>query len=139
MTELRKLFHAINLQRKVYFSEILAEPDLNLMELELIVFLHEQPDSNTFTHIMKAKDYAKSHISTAINHLVQCGYIKKTTDSTNKKVHNLHLLDKSAPVIAQYYQCTQRFQENAFAGLDGRDLEIFQQVIRQINENLSEN
>ncbi|WP_409967492.1 winged helix DNA-binding protein [Bengtsoniella intestinalis] len=136
MVETREVFHRINIKRKEYFNELLDVYDLTFMELEILAFLDGEPDSNTFTQIMKAKDYAKSHVSTAINHLANCGYLEKIGASTNKKVYRLHLLEKSAPVLQGYYLCVQAFQTQAFAGITDADLQLFNQVIHQINQNL---
>ncbi len=136
MMETRELFQRINIKRKDYFNELLDTYDLNFMELEILAFLHSEPDSNTFTQIMKSKDYAKSHISTAINHLVAQGYLEKIGTSTNKKVHYLYLSKKSDEVIQHYQRCVHCFQAQAFLDIAESDLQIFNQVIKQISKNL---
>ncbi len=137
MYNMKEQFHSISLKRKQYFNRVIEQYGLNLMEIEVLGFLSEQPDSNTFTDIMRAKDYAKSHISTAINRLVTDGYIEKRCVGNNKKTQQLFLLDRSTPIIAEYHRCIKTFQQDAFAGLTEHELAIFEQVIAKMNDNLS--
>lgn len=137
MNDMKEQFHSISLKRKQYFNEMIEQHGLNLMEIEILAFLSKQPDSNTFTDIMRAKDYAKSHVSTVITRLVTGGYIEKRCVGNNKKVQQLFLLDRSAPIIAEYNRCVKTFQGVAFAGLTERQLAMFEQVINKMNDNLS--
>ncbi|MFI3177403.1 MAG: MarR family winged helix-turn-helix transcriptional regulator [Eubacteriales bacterium] len=134
---MKERFHSINLKRKQYFNSIIDQYGLNLMEIEILGFLSEEPDSNTFTDIMRAKDYAKSHISTAITNLVNSNYIEKCCCDNNKKVQQLFLLERSGPIIDAYNRCVNEFHKNAFTGLTSQELEVFNQVIDKINDNLS--
>lgn len=139
MLEFKGIFHAINVKRKIYFNELLENYSLNMMEVEILATLSECPDNNTFTDIMKMKDYAKSYISKAISNLVERGYIEKRTCENNKKVYNLFLLESSEPIIKQYNECVENFRNDAMAGLKKDQIRIFEQVISKINENLSQN
>ncbi|MFI3212347.1 MAG: MarR family winged helix-turn-helix transcriptional regulator [Eubacteriales bacterium] len=137
MFNLNETFHAISIKRKQYFNKMIEKYDLNLIEIEILAFLNKEPDSNTFTEIMKAKDYAKSHMSTAITHLVTRGYIEKRSLDTNKKVHKLYLLDKSFNVIKDYDLCISRFRGDAFTGISEDGIKVFEQVIHKMNTNLT--
>lgn len=134
--EIREIFHSITLQRKYYFDELLIKHDLNLMELEILVFLYEFPKSNTLTAIFKTKGFAKSHVSNAISNLVQRGYVLKETSDTNKKVHNLTLVEISHNVINDYYSCVNLFRKDAFLDISQQEIEIFEQVVCKISKNL---
>lgn len=136
--DLKELFHTINTKRKVYFDEILEDFDLNFIELEILVFLQNTPNCNTFTEIMNSKGYAKSHISNAISNLIEKEYLVNEADANNKKVFHLRLLDKSAPVAQKYDTCVRNFQADAFANITQDNLDTFEQVLQQISNNLTE-
>ncbi len=137
MIEMQELFHGISQKRKNYFSPMLEQYDLNLIEIEILVFLVQHPDSNTFTQIMQAKDYAKSHISNAVNRLVEGGYLERQGVPHNKKIHQLYPLIQSDQLVTQYHQCIQRFHADAFDNIDPVDIETFCKVINQMSQNLS--
>lgn len=133
----REYFHSISLKRRGYFDPVLEQYGLTMLQLEILVSLHEEPNSNTFTDIMKAKDYAKSHISTAINHLVEEGYIVRKPSATNKKVYYLYLLEKSHPLVTAYGDCIQRFQADAFAGITEEELALYEKILIKMRHNLT--
>lgn len=137
MLDLKKFFHSIEIKRKLYFDELINSTELNFMEIETLVYLKEFPDNNTFTDIMKSKDYAKSYISTAISNLVDKGYIAKEVSKTNKKVHNLFLLEKSTDIINQYEVCVQSFRNAAFIGVSDEEIQTFEVVLTKILKNLN--
>lgn len=137
LTNMKEIFHAISIQRKKYFSKMIEKYDLTQMEIDIVGFLSEQPDNNTFTDIMKAKDYAKSHISNAITHLVNGGCIEKCSLDNNKKVHKLFLLNNSKNVIKDYNICIENFRKDALVGIKESEIKIFEQVISKMHCNLS--
>ncbi len=111
---------------------------LHFIELEILSHLKEFPSNNTFTDIFKSKDYAKSHVSTAIANLVDSGYISKENSSSNKKVFNLILLEKSFPIINEYHECIKNFHKTSIMNISKDELKIFEQVLMKISNNLSE-
>lgn len=138
MVDLKELFHSVSLKRKLYFTELLEETELNLMEIEVLVFLKCSPENNTFTEIMKSKDYAKSYISKAITNLVEKEYLMKEASPGNRKVYRLYLLEKSQDIIEEYDRCVEQFRRYAFAGISEEELQIFERVMKQMANNLAE-
>lgn len=133
--DLRETFHRINLHRKSYFDDLLVRTDLSMLQLELLVSLGEYPETDTFTELLHTKDYAKSHLSTAINGLVAQGYLCKNPNPTNKKVFHLALTAQGQPIVAAYHQCVQAFRQQAFAGVSAAECAIFEQVLQKIERN----
>ncbi len=138
MVNLRETFHYLGVKRNIYFENFMEEWDLKLMEIEILVYLNEFPESNTFTEIMKSKGYAKSYVSKAITNLVEREYILKKGLEDNKKVYKLFLTEKSTAVLESYETCIKRFRKDAFEDIEQSDLEAFERVINKIYENLSE-
>ncbi len=137
MIDLKEGFHEVSLKRKIYFDRMIEETELNLMEIEILVFLSQYPENNTFTEIMNCKGYAKSYISKAITNLVEKEYIIKESIANNKKVHKLFLLDKSQDIVDSYHQCVAKFRSDAFQDISDEDLQIFERVMNKILENLT--
>ncbi len=134
---LRAKFHAINQKRSTYFTDLVEETGLSEVQIEILVALKELPDSNTFTDILKTKDYAKSYISNAITALVERGYVAKQGSLTNKKVYRLFLLEESQEIIDQYYLCVAQFQRDALHGVSQEDRDGFCAVLDQMESNLN--
>lgn len=136
MVDIREVFHYVSLKRKIYFDKFMEETELNLMEIEIIIFLYENPRNNTFTEIMKSKGYAKSYVSKAISNLVEKQYITKQGIEQNKKIYKLFLLDKSKKIVDEYMKCVDAFRKDAFVDISDEELEIFEKVMKKISDNL---
>ncbi len=137
MFELKEISHNTMIKRRNFFAPLLEEVGLNLMDVELLCFLKKYPDSNTFTKIQQSKDYAKSHVSTAISDLVEGGYICKEHMQGNKKIYYLKLLPKSEDVIAKFEIHSKRLSEITFKGIPQSEIDIFISVAKKMNENLN--
>ncbi len=138
MIDLKETFHEVSLKRRMYFDRMIEETELNLMEIEILVFLSQHPESNTFTEIMNSKGYAKSYISKAISNLVKSEYITKESTANNKKVYRLYLLEKSQDIVEAYFRCVTQFRSDAFQNVSDEERIVFENVINKILENLTE-
>ncbi len=136
MIDIKENFHIIALKRKTYFDTLIQDSDLNMMEIEILYFLHAYPSSNTFTKIQESRDYAKSHVSMAISNLVKKQYIKKEYAPNNKKIFHLFLQDKSNWIIEEFDKCKNTFYKDVFTGIKKEHQEIFIQVIETMTSNL---
>ncbi len=136
MLNIKEVSHFIAMKRRVFLFSLMDKSGLNMLELEILGYLYECPDRNTFTEIFRSKDYAKSHISTAVANLVNDGYIEKKSLPANKKVHNLIPLEKSKAVVEEYNECIEKFKEAAFKDIPGEEIELFHSVIDKIKKNL---
>ncbi len=136
MRDVKEKFHTMLLKRKSYFEELIYGTQLNMIEIEILHFLKQYPQSNTFTKIQESKDYAKSHVSTAIQNLVKKEYLVRTYAPNNKKVFHLQVLDKSKEVIQRYEQCCERFNQVAFQGVNDEEKQAFLNMIDKMIHNL---
>lgn len=75
------------------------------IELDILYFLMENPSFNTATDIIETNHFSKSHVSGALKHLEQSGYIRKFTDSKNRKITYLSLSDKAFDLAARVREC----------------------------------
>lgn len=134
---IKEVFHSINLKRKNFFADLLESSQLNMMQLEILSYLHEFPDNNTFTEIMKSKDYARSQISAAITGLIQQGFLKKEPHPGNRKVFFLILQEKSSAIVEDYAICNENFEKVALVGITEEEKELFEIIYGKIQKNLA--
>ncbi len=134
----KNYLYTIVAKRKEYFIQLLNEENLNQMEIEILMFLHKNPNSNTLTDIINAKDFTKSHASTAISNLESKGYLSKSTTLNNKKTLHLTLLPISEPLVKKALNCAQNFQKKALVGITERELNEMNRLLAKVCDNLKE-
>ncbi len=130
--------YTIAVKRKEYFEDLLQEANFNLLEIEILMFLHLNPHKNTLTEIINARDFTKSHVSTAISHLEKEGYLSKCHLPKNKKTIKLSLLPKSEPIINKAFHCLKEFHNKAFVGISQSEMEEMEYLLKRICNNLKE-
>lgn len=139
MNQAKELFHNISTKRKVYFDPLLSEVDLALIDVEILAYIDEFPENNTFTEILNSKEYSKSHISTAIKRLISRGYLTREKSENNKKIYHLKLQQNSNYIINEYKKYVQKFQEDALKDISQQEIEILTNLLKKINNNLQNN
>lgn len=123
------------IEKKV--EPIIAKYHLRPVELDILVFLDREKDSDTAKEIMKKKHWSKAHISKSIDNLRTQGFIQIEEDVEDHRVLHIHLTDKSQQVIGKvletYEECRQIMQK----GISNEELEVVKHVMCKINDNIN--
>ncbi len=105
-------------------------------ELDILLFLANNPKYDTAAEISEIRYLAKSHVSTSLKSLEQNGYIVKFSEGNDKRRIHLRLTKKADDVIRE-----GRTRQSAFANIvmDGFDMEERQQLysfLTRMKENI---
>ncbi len=105
-------------------------------ELDILLFLANNPKYDTAAEISEIRYLAKSHVSTSLKSLEQNGYIVKFSEGNDKRRIHLRLTKKADAVIRE-----GRTRQSAFANIvmDGFDMEERQQLysfLTRMKENI---
>lgn len=118
-------------------SPILAGNELPRIEMEILMFLYNNPEYNTATAIVEEKGYTKSHVSTALKHLEAIHYISKHHSNNNRKTFYLQVEEKAMPLIRQGQLYQQQFAQILNEGISREELATAWRVIEKMAENAS--
>lgn len=83
--------HTRRLQQKLY-QPLSEELGLSQLEMELLLFLRNNPDRNTAHDAVTLRGFAKSNVSKAVEVLERKGYIQVQPDASSRRVKRLTLL-----------------------------------------------
>lgn len=119
-------------------SPILAGNELPRIEMEILLFLYNNPEFNTATSIVEEKGYTKSHVSTALKHLEAIDYISKRHSETNRKTFYLQIEEKAMPLIKQGLLYQKQFAQILNAGISHEELATAWKVLEQMAKNAAE-
>lgn len=84
----------INHHRQFYgmiYEDISSELKLTQLEIDILLFLINNPEFNTARDIVNLRGFAKSNVSTAIEALQRKEYLSVLTDPDNRRIHRLAL------------------------------------------------
>lgn len=116
---------------------VIQECDLRPVELDLLVFLHNEKNIDTAKEIIQKKHLSKAHISKSIDNLRTKGFIKVNEDEQDHRISHITLTEKSIEFVSRveelYTECRERMQQD----ISEEELEIVKNVILKMSDNIN--
>ena len=105
---------------------------LTQMEYDILMFLHNNPQSNTAADIVKVRKSTKSHVSTSLKSLENKGIIERIQSDFNKKHIEIVLF------IKEGIKAQKEFAHNVLKGLTEEEKQMCMNVFEKICNNAEE-
>ena len=109
---------------------------LNRIELVVIYLLYRYDEINTLTDICKYLQMNKGHISTTMDGLGKKGYIICQRDETDRRFIRYRITEKAGAIVENMDRLWLEISRQIVLGIDEKDLEVFNKVSRQIENNM---
>ena len=136
MSELLKMIHSM---KKLYDHQclnVMQKYQITRSELDILLFLYNNPEYDSAKDIVKKRGLTKSHASMGIEKLIQKHYIQAVQDNHDKRQYHLHLLEQSHSIIQDGLKVQKQFSDILFQGFSDKEKEIYQQMIERIHDNI---
>lgn len=111
---------------------------INRMELDILIFLANNPAYRTATDIIEYRKLTKSHVSTSLKGLAEKGYLEKYYEKNNHKTIYLKLTDQADPIIHCGRNCQRQFTETVFCHFTAQEKEQFALLSDKLIQNIQE-
>ena len=109
---------------------------LTRMELDLLLFLHNNPTRNTAAEAVRLRRWTKSHVSTAVHALENKGLLAVGHPPGNRKTLRLTPLPAAEDIISQGAAAQNWFIETEKQGITPEELALMEQVFQKIARNI---
>lgn len=113
-----------------------AQHDLIKTEMDILLFLHNNPGFDTATDVVKHRHLSKSHVSKSVQSLKERGWLTASYEENNRKTIHLKLCDAAFPAIRDGLQAQERFASILLADFTEEEKNQFQNYLCRITENL---
>lgn len=110
--------------------------NLNRVELEVIYLLFHYDDVTTLTDICQYTQMNKGHMSTTLDNLVKKGYVVCRRDEKDRRYVKYQLTEASEQIRMEIDGLWSELLSKIVSGIDEESLKVFNQVAKQINENI---
>ena len=107
-------------------------------ELDILLFLANNPQYDTAAEIVGVRCLAKSHVSTSLKALEQSGFLKKHYLPGNKKTAHLTICGRADTLIADGRQAQEQFFQVMFDGLTSEEITRMRTCFSRIQENIKQ-
>jgi len=130
---------SIQKSKKKYAS--LMEPlcrgyDLTRSELDVLLFLANNPGFDRAADIVSMRQIAKSHVSLSVGNLEKRGLLLRQFEDADRRAAHLKLTEAALPIVQEGQALQQQFFRHLFAGLHHEELEVFGNTLLKICNNI---
>ncbi len=108
------------------------------MELDILLFLANNPLFNTARDIIETRHLTKSHVSLAVNTLVSKGYLAKSKSEHNRKTVHLSICPSSGEIIRDGQDAQKIFSSILFRDFTHEDYQQLLKLFKRINQNVED-
>lgn len=123
-------------------EEVCIKHQINRMELDILLFLANNPCFDTATDIIEIRYLSKSQVSASIKLLEQGGYLRKEYIDHNRKTAHLKICNKAMEIIKDGKSAQENFLSIMLHGFSQTEINNMKQyndrIWRNINAYLKE-
>lgn len=107
------------------------------MELDILLFLANNPSFDTASDIINIRYLSKSQVSSSIKLLEQRGYLRKEYSECNRKTAHLKICKSAADIICDGQTAQERFISILLDGFSKEEIGHMQQYNDRILGNIN--
>lgn len=124
------------LTKKIYdrtMEPLCSQYHISRMELDIMLFLANNPDYDTARDIVEQKRFTKSHVSTSLHLLEKKGYLERALHPGNLKTIHLKLLPASSQIVTSGQNAQRQIFSQIFGSLSQEEISVLERISQKIN------
>ena len=123
-------------------EKVCRKHEITRMELDILLFLANNPCFDTATEIIEIRYLSKSQVSASIKLLEQRGFLHREYSSFNRKTAHLKINDTAMPVVFDGQAAQENFLTILLKGFSKEEMDAMRQyndrILSNINAHLKE-
>ena len=132
-------FDAMASAQKSYgklLEPICQEWKLTRTELNVMLFLYNNPAYDRAADIVSHRGIAKSHVSLSVASLEEKGLLRRRFSEQDRRTAHLELLDKGCRIAAQAREKQIQYFSALYRGVSPEDLELWRNITQKVWDNI---
>lgn len=118
------------------FEGLIKKSGLTQMEIDILLFLGNNPKYDTARSIVEIRHLTKSHVSSSIDSLVKRGLLIRQNDPSNQKLIHLKLTSEANSLFAEGRLVQQYFFTALLDGISPQEQRMLTEIFEKMNQNL---
>ena len=123
-----------------YYTKLLdpvcKEWNLTRNELDVILFLHNNPEFDRAADIVSRRGIAKSHVSMSVASLEDKGLLLRRFDENDRRTAHLELTDASRVIADQAKEKQVQFFSLLYQGISGEEFDLWRKIQHKVYKNI---
>lgn len=119
--------------RSAVLWELGEKYNLTQNEIEVLIFLHNNPELNTSKDIVKYRWTSKSLVCKSVRSLLDNEYLDPAADYDDGRIMRLNMTEKSKEIAKALAEAEKKFYDFIFSEITDKEMA----VVRELSERLS--
>ncbi len=140
MYSTKGILHNSFVVKKVYdtlWDGIMEQFRLTRAEIDVLAFIAINPELNTAHDIVEYRMIAKSHVSKAVDNLIERGFLTREQDKKDRRCMHLTLTDAAEEIVSAIQAKQQEFAKKLTEGFTEDELLFLSKMTTRIADNAS--
>lgn len=117
-------------------NQVAIDNNMTTIELDVLLFLANNPEYDTAKEIVQHRNIAKSYVSKAVDLLIKRDFLSAYVDENDHRLLHLKINDVAQPVIKQGQNAQKEFVKILHRNISEEDLKVVRKVIAAMVDNL---
>lgn len=117
---------------------ICSQWDLTRNELDVILFLYNNPGMDRASDIATHRGMAKSHVSLSVTTLESKGLLCRRADPEDRRAVHLELKGEAEDIALQGREAQSAFFSKIYAGLTCDEINACTRVVEKVTKNIAD-
>ena len=109
---------------------------LTKTELDVLLFLGNNPGLDRAADIVRIRQLTKSHVSLSVSNLEQRGFLRREYDPEDRRAAHLKLTEAALPILQEGKRIQQEFFGRIFAGLSEEEIVFWRAILDKVCRNI---
>ena len=137
--QIGEYFDILNQSQKAYSRQL--EPvckkwDLTRSEVDVLLFLYNNPRHDRATDIVTRRGMTKSHVSMSVATLADRGLLERQDSPVDRRATHLRLLEDGKKIAAEAREAQLQFFAYLYEGVSAEELETWNTITNRVFENI---
>jgi len=132
-------FDSIQLAKREYgriLEPVCKQWGLTRNEVDIVLFLYNNPEFDRATDIVNLRGIAKSHVSLSVSTLEAKALLHRCSHPSDRRTVRLELTDRGRHIAAQAHILQLQFFAALYEGISPEEMEVWQRVKEKIADNI---
>ena len=105
-------------------------------EMDILLFLHNNPQYDKAADISELRFLAKSYVSKAVDLLQKRGMLEVHTDEVDRRIMRLRVTEAASPALEKAKETQVQFLQLLFEGVTCEEIQVLQGIHEKMMKNL---
>ena len=139
MNNTTEVLMATSMFEKLYTKKILevaSKYNMNKVEVDILLFLNNNPQYDTAKDIVEVRGIAKSYVSKSIDKLVEKKLLSLNVDKKDRRIIHLKVESSANTVIKEALEAQKKYVDTIYNGISKEEEEVLKEIVNKMLSNI---